>query len=157
MGRGVWVPAQGRDDGRVCCLIRFSKNQTRHCEELLRRSNPFFLLCGAMDCFAALAMTEEAPLHTHPSSPAKAGDPVRCGFSVLSSASLAYWIVRRSLSSGGHSADPVAAMTTEYVFAFSRRIAPEVCKYFCDLWKSEGAGNAGCALHPRSHAQKVVD
>src|SRR5260370_3290631 len=28
----------------------------RHCEELLRRSNPYFL-CGGMDCFAALAMT----------------------------------------------------------------------------------------------------
>src|SRR5258708_28313628 len=28
----------------------------RHCEELLRRSNPYFL-CGGMDCFASLAMT----------------------------------------------------------------------------------------------------
>src|ERR1700692_3311663 len=28
----------------------------RHCEERLRRSNPF-LLCRSMDCFAALAMT----------------------------------------------------------------------------------------------------
>jgi hypothetical protein len=32
---------------------------SRHCEEPLRRSNPFFAYCirGAMDCFAALAMT----------------------------------------------------------------------------------------------------
>jgi hypothetical protein len=29
----------------------------RHCEEPLRRSNPAFCICGAMDCFAALAMT----------------------------------------------------------------------------------------------------
>ncbi len=29
----------------------------RHCEEHLRRSNPYFL-CGEMDCFASLAMTE---------------------------------------------------------------------------------------------------
>jgi hypothetical protein len=42
------------------------------------------------------------------SSPAHAGDPVRRSFSVLSLTSLEYWIVRRSLSSGGHSADPVA-------------------------------------------------
>jgi hypothetical protein len=29
----------------------------RHCEERKRRSNPFFPFCGAMDCFASLAMT----------------------------------------------------------------------------------------------------
>ena len=42
------------------------------------------------------------------SSPAKAGDPVRRGFSVPSLTSLEYWIVRRSLSSGAHSRDPLA-------------------------------------------------
>jgi hypothetical protein len=42
----------------------------------------------------------------------------------------------------------------EYDFALSRRIAPEVCKYFRDLFKKEGAGNAGCTLHPRSRAQR---
>ena len=42
------------------------------------------------------------------------GYPVRRGFSVLSSASLEYWIAA------------FAAMTTECVFAFSRRDAPEV-------------------------------
>src|SRR5258708_23640994 len=36
--------------------------------------------------------------------------------------------------------------------AFSRRDAPEVCVNFRAL-KSEGAGNAGCALHPRSRVQ----
>jgi hypothetical protein len=46
--------------------------------------------------------------HTILSSPAKADDPVRRGISVQLSASLEYWIVRRSLSSGGHSADPLA-------------------------------------------------
>ena len=40
-----------------------------------------------------------------------------------------------------------------YSIAFSRRIAPEVCWNSCALLDSEGAGNAGCALHPRSHAQ----
>jgi hypothetical protein len=63
------------------------------------------------------------------SSPARAGDPVRRGFSVRSLTSLEYWIVRRSLSSGGHSADPVADDDSgKYSFAFSRRDAPEVCK-----------------------------
>jgi hypothetical protein len=42
------------------------------------------------------------------SSSAKAADPVRRGLSVLSWTSLGYWITRRSLSSGGHSADPLA-------------------------------------------------
>ena len=61
-----------------------------------------------MDCFAALAMTGMVRPRTQLSSSAKAGDPVRRGFSVQSSASLEYWVTRRSLSSGGHSADPVA-------------------------------------------------
>ena len=37
--------------------------------------------------------------------------------------------------------------------AFSRRIAPELCQKFLALINSEGAGNAGCALHPRSRTQ----
>src|SRR5438132_3554353 len=32
-------------------------------------------------------------------------------------------------------------------------LRPRFAGYFRDLWKSEGAGNAGCALHPRSRAQ----
>ena len=72
-----------------------------------------------MDCFVAslLAMTSTVQLHTQLSSPAKAGDPVRRGFSVLSSASLEYWVARSS-----------RAMTTGYIFAFSRRNATEVFK-----------------------------
>ena len=46
------------------------------------------------------------------------------------------------------------AMTAEYVFAIPRRIAPELCQKFLAPSKSEGAGNAGCALHPRSRVQK---
>src|SRR5882762_5116839 len=34
---------------------------------------------------------------------------------------------------------------------------PRFASYFRDLWKSEGAGNAGCALHPRSRAQWVEE
>src|SRR5947207_4220762 len=40
-----------------------------------------------------------------------------------------------------------------YTLAFSPRIAPEVCQKLPCPPKSEGAGNAGCALHPRSRAQ----
>src|ERR1700704_2348127 len=39
---------------------------------------------------------------------ALAGDPVRGGLSIQSLTSLEYWIIRRSLSSGAHSRDPVA-------------------------------------------------
>src|SRR6185369_12015316 len=41
--------------------------------------------------------------------------------------------------------------------SFSRRSAPEVCQKTFAPWKPEGAGNAGCALHPRSHVQWVEE
>jgi hypothetical protein len=49
-----------------------------------------------MDCFVAslLAMTLTELPHTLLSCPAKAGHPVRRGFSVLSLTSLEYWITR---------------------------------------------------------------
>jgi len=37
---------------------RRTLSQLRHCEELLRRSNPESFLGDTLDCFAALAMTE---------------------------------------------------------------------------------------------------
>jgi hypothetical protein len=40
-------------------------------------------------------------------------------------------------------------------FAFSRHDAPELCWSFRAL-KSEGAGNAGCAPHPRSRVQSCA-
>jgi hypothetical protein len=39
-----------------------------------------------------------------------------------------------------------------YTSAFSRREAPEVC---VSSSLKRGAGNAGCALHPRSRVQKA--
>src|ERR1700694_2990102 len=39
-------------------------------------------------------------------------------------------------------------------FAFPRRDAPELCADFHPL-KEEGAGKAGCALHPRSRVQNA--
>jgi hypothetical protein len=43
-------------------------------------------------------------------------------------------------------------VSKQHRFAFSRHDAPELCWSFRAL-KSEGAGNAGCALHPRSRVQ----
>jgi hypothetical protein len=45
---------------------------------------------------------------------------------------------------------------TEYNSAIPRRDAPEVFKSHSPR-KKEGAGNAGCALHPRSRVQKSVE
>ena len=44
-------------------------------------------------------------------------------------------------------------MTTEYVFAISRRDAPGVLHFVVPSENREGAGKTGCALHPRSHVQ----
>jgi hypothetical protein len=43
-----------------------------------------------------------------------------------------------------------------YSFAFSRRAASEVCYQILHPQNSEGAGNAGCALHPRSHVRLCI-
>src|SRR5262249_61860792 len=94
-----------------------------------------------MDCFASLAMTWRASPNTTLSSPAKAGDPVRRGLSIQSSTSLEYWVARSS-----------RAMTTECRFAFSRLKESELCQILVSQ-REEGAGNAGCLLHPRSRVQ----
>ena len=44
-------------------------------------------------------------------------------------------------------------MTAGCASAFSRRRPPESCPSSLSLSKTEGAGKAGCALHPRSHVQ----
>ena len=49
---------------------------------------------------------------------------------------------------------PSRTTTTEYDFVFSRRFAPEVLQVTSRPLQSEGAGNAGCTLHPRSRAQR---
>ncbi|MBA4033555.1 MAG: hypothetical protein C0480_02975 [Bradyrhizobium sp.] len=50
---------------------------------------------------------------------------------------------RRSLSSGGHSADPVAGMTVGYDFAISRHVLPEVCLFICPLSNPRAQGRPG--------------
>src|SRR5947199_2774110 len=49
------------------------------------------------------------------------------------------------------------AMTAETVSHSRGALRPRFAGYFRDLRKSEGAGNAGCALHPRSRVQCVED
>src|SRR5437879_5623921 len=47
-------------------------------------------------------------------------------------------------------------MTIKHGLAFSRHVLPELFKFVCPSLKTEGAGNAGCALHPRSRVPKCV-
>jgi len=76
------------------------------------------------------------------SSPAKAkaGDPVRCGFSVLITD--VSGILARAVKPGDDGC----------VFTISRRDAPKACVYLSPS-KTKGAGKAGCALHPRCRVQ----
>jgi hypothetical protein len=64
-------------------------------------------------------------------------------------------IVSITAASGILDRPPSRTMTGECVSAFSRRIAPEVCMNFCPSPDNEGAGNAGCLLHPRSRVQRA--
>src|SRR5215207_3534526 len=41
-------------------------------------------------------------------------------------------------------------MTRKHTCSFSRHVLPELSKFFCLTLETEGAGNAGCTLHPRS-------
>ena len=54
------------------------------------------------------------------------------------------------------SSQMLLAMTLRHNFAFSRRDAPELCVDCHPLKEQEGAGKAGCALHPRSRVQKCT-
>jgi hypothetical protein len=82
------------------------------------------------------------------SSSAKAGDPVRCGLSVESLQALEYWIVRPSAQL--RTRRTMTANTPSLPAARFARALPTVSP------KQEGAGNAGCLLHPRSRVQDVV-
>ncbi len=83
-----------------------------------------------MDCFVATLLAMTRPIFPDSIFKQPALKPVilRCA------------LLRASKDDGG------------YTFAFSRRDAPEVFRQVRPL-KSEGAGNAGCALHPRSREQ----
>jgi hypothetical protein len=70
-----------------------------------------------MNCFVAIAPRNDVESvqdfisNTPLSSSAKADDPVFQRRRWLNREAAAYWTPDRSLSSGGHSADPVAGMT----------------------------------------------
>jgi len=73
----------------------------------------------------------------------ESGYPVRRGLSVLPLTSLGYWIAA------------FAAMTVEYVSAFSRRVAPEVCKYlFAFSNQAQGMPDARCTRDPMRREHK---
>jgi hypothetical protein len=66
------------------------------------------------------------------------------------------WIASRSLSSGAHSRDPLARNDVEaYVSDLAAWFARGL-QIRCPSFEIEGAGNAGCALHPRSHVPKCA-
>ncbi len=67
--------------------------------------------------------------------------------------SAARWIASRSLSSGARSRDPLARNDDpKRGSTIPRRDAPELHRNHSPQ-QEEGAGNAGCALHPRSRVQ----
>jgi hypothetical protein len=68
----------------------------------------------------------------------------------------------RSLSSGGHSPDPVARNDGGHRSAFSRQPCPRFSKFIGPQNQGrtrpsrEGAGKTGCALHPRSRVHLML-
>ena len=100
-------------------------------------------LCREVDCFATLAMTVK-----YQSTTTTAVIPRACGGS--STPRLIGSIIDVS---GILDRPPSRTMTGECVSAFSRRAAPEFC--MSRVSQTEGAGNAGCLLHPRSRVQTV--
>jgi hypothetical protein len=98
-----------KPSGQSCRENAKPRLSPRHCEEPLRRSNPFLLLRGSMDCFVEpvirrrfaptgwLAMTRKERATFSVASPASAGDPVHRGFSAQALLSLEYWIARSRL------------------------------------------------------------
>ena len=63
-------------------------------------------------------------------------------------------LLRRFASRNDVDGISIRMSNSGYTSAFSRREAPEVCVSLS--LKQEGAGNAGCALHPRSRVQKCA-
>ena len=49
----------------------------------------------------------------------------------------------------------VKAVGRGRAFAISRHVFARALQIRCPSWRTEGAGNAGCALHPRSRVPKV--
>ena len=66
------------------------------------------------------------------------------------------WIALRSCHRARIRATRWLAMTARRNLAFPQRIAPEVCKENSCPHQKEGAGKAGCALHPRSRVQNCA-
>ena len=79
------------------------------------------------------------------SSSAKAGDPVRRGFSVLSLGSLEYWSPAwQAPGDDTHDMIRLRVLATHCARGFANLPCP---------LNTEGAGKTGCALHPRSRVR----
>jgi hypothetical protein len=116
-----------------------------HCER--SRSKSIRAARGEMDCFVASAPRNDGigPPHPQLSSPAKAGDPVRNRLLVRS---LRLWNTGpRMRGDDSEGADAPSHSRGAIARSFADRFA---------LLTSEGAGNAGCALHPRSHVRRAL-
>ena len=87
--------------------------------------------------------------------PACPGDPVFQRRQRLVREAAAYWMPRRSLSSGAHSRDPLAEHDGggTRARALAAPIAPELCKDNVPR-RNKGAGKAGCPMHPQPRTQK---
>ena len=68
----------------------------------------------------------------------------------MSREAAAYWVPR--FRGGRQRGCGACVAASKHDFAFSRRDLPEVCMTL-SLERTEGAGNAGCTLHPRSRVQ----
>src|SRR5262249_568382 len=107
----------------------------RHCEELLRRSNPETFRGGILDCFAALAMTEEgarralqSTASSFPSAPEPARACARRGVARRAGAAGSRTgAVRRLVAAGRPAACPAAIRCAAFA-AWRRSVAPEWCR-----------------------------
>jgi hypothetical protein len=126
----------GNADNFTLHVSNSEKGRDRHCEE--QRDDPPSL---AMRAMAGLE-SAEAPLRVGGSNP----------FFLCA----ARWIASRSLSSGAHSRDPLARNDGIDTTPQSRgaECARAVAKTL-SLERIEGAGKAGCPMHPQPRVQNL--
>ena len=125
--------------------IQISNSQHRHCEPTgranarpMKRSNPSGRKEGKNGLLPPSLAELRRTRSSHPPSPE--GGLRRTG--VLLAMTVSGALIQISNNKRGS--------------AFSRRDAPELCVDCHPLKEQEGAGKAGCALHPRSRVQKCT-
>ena len=154
---------------RAQCAARSRSCILRHCERSEAIHSTAKRKNGLLRCARMTGIVRPNP---QLSSSAQAEDPVRRGLSISSSASLECWVVGRpKLSLRAQRSNPchgvadrwiassqvLLAMTVDAVSHSRGTKRPSFAGNSSPSSKTEGAGNAGCALHPRSHVQWVVE